>query len=331
MHLFWQVLNLAILISIIIFFLRKPLSRYLGKRSLDLRDNLREAYSADDQGLARLALVDAQIENLSLEIAEIKEKAKKDSQEQREKVLKEAEQEYQRLLSKAQEDIEHEFKESQKRIKAFTVDKAINYAEQQIVKDLSEELHNRLIEDYIERLSLRYASGLIKAASAQRQLSDMRFQIERFLKLMVHHPLFHHPEVKRILLDQSISPLDKQRILDSIFKRLDLGDLVKNFLLLLIRKGRMEQLHKIFLSSKEEIDSQDGAITAEVTAARGLSSSQQERLRTKLSELTGCPIKLDLKVSPEIIGGTITKIGSVIYDGSIKHQLQRLKKSIIEE
>jgi len=331
MQIFWQILNLAILIAMAVFLLKKPLTRFLAKRSLRLRDNLREAYNHKDQSLARLSLLDAQIEYLSREIAEIKEKAKKDALQQREKILKEAQKEYRNLLSAAQQDIEQQFKESQKRLKAYAVDNAINYAEEEIAERLSEELHNRLIEDYIERLSLRYASGLIAAASSQRQLSEVRYQIDRFLKLLVNHPLFHHPEIKRLLLDQSLNPIEKESILKSVFKRLDLSDLVRNFLLLLIRKGRFEQINEIFLSSQEEIENQAGAVTAEVTAARELSSNQQEKLKTKLSELIGYPIKLKLKVSPDIIGGAISKIGSVIYDGSIKQQLQKLRQNIIEE
>jgi F-type H+-transporting ATPase subunit b len=155
MHIVWQILNIALLGAALVFFLRKPLAKLLARRSQRIRDSLREVYSAREETLARLALVDAQIKALAREVEEIKNKARKEVDEQRERLLKEAEQECQSLNRSSQQYIERKIDESQKRLKAYAIEKAISCAEEKIALELSEDFHNKLIDAYIKQLSKR--------------------------------------------------------------------------------------------------------------------------------------------------------------------------------
>jgi F-type H+-transporting ATPase subunit delta len=174
-------------------------------------------------------------------------------------------------------------------------------------------------------VSLRYARGLIKASKARNEEEDVKLQIARLLKL-----LSDYPNLKDLLLSHTVNPFAKQDIIESLSKDLDLTEITKNFIFLLIRKGRIDQIEDIFSIYQDELDYQAGIRTAEVTVAKVLTESQKEQLKKKLSRMTGYKIKLKIDISQEIIGGVIVKIGSVIYDGSLKQQLQKLKKRIYE-
>jgi F-type H+-transporting ATPase subunit delta len=70
-------------------------------------------------------------------------------------------------------------------------------------------------------------------------------------------------------------------------------------------------------------------VTAEVTTAQPLAAAQQTALQTRLQQMTGKRVNLNFKIDPEIIGGVVTRIGSTVYDGSVKNQLQHLKEQMI--
>ena len=66
-----------------------------------------------------------------------------------------------------------------------------------------------------------------------------------------------------------------------------------------------------------------------VATAQPLAASQQTALQTRLQQMTGKRVNLNFKIDPEIIGGVVTRIGSTVYDGSVKNQLQHLKEKMI--
>jgi F-type H+-transporting ATPase subunit b len=152
MQMFWKLANMGILVAALVFFLRKPLAKLLARRSQRLRDSLRDVYSAREETLARIALVDAQIKALNQEIEEIKHKTSREAEEQQKRILKEGEQECQSLIKSGQQYIERKLDESQKRLKVYAIEEAISYAQEKIIQQLSEDFHNKLIDAYIEQL-----------------------------------------------------------------------------------------------------------------------------------------------------------------------------------
>jgi F-type H+-transporting ATPase subunit delta len=174
-------------------------------------------------------------------------------------------------------------------------------------------------------VSLRYARGLIKASKDCNEEKNVASQSALLLNVLADYP-----DLKKLLLSRTINPLAKQAVTERLARKLELGDIIKNFIFLLIKKGRIAQIEDILLCYQNELDNQAGIRTAEVTVVKQLTARQQQKLKKKLSILTGYRIKLKINIFPDIIGGVIVKIGSVIYDGSLKQQLQTLKKRIYE-
>jgi F-type H+-transporting ATPase subunit delta len=70
-------------------------------------------------------------------------------------------------------------------------------------------------------------------------------------------------------------------------------------------------------------------VTAQVTTARPLPQDAQESLRAKLSQMTGRSVRLEFEVDESVIGGVVTRIGSTLYDGSVRGQLEQVKRKML--
>ena len=76
------------------------------------------------------------------------------------------------------------------------------------------------------------------------------------------------------------------------------------------------------------LDERAGMVAATVTTAREVPPPYQQKLHDKLAELTGKSVRIDFATDPEIIGGLVTRIGSTVYDGSVRSQLQQIKEKM---
>jgi len=173
------------------------------------------------------------------------------------------------------------------------------------------------------RIVRRYATALFNAAS-QAGLVD---QVESDLGL-VSYTFESNPA----LLESIVSPLipghTKREIVRSIFEG-KLQGVTLDYIYLLIDKHREQAVlwtEEIYVLLADEAR---GMITADVTTAVELDSSEQTRLTSKLSELTGKKVNINLTVAPAIIAGVIVKIGDRVIDGSIREQLEALREKLL--
>ena len=104
-----------------------------------------------------------------------------------------------------------------------------------------------------------------------------------------------------------------------------------NLLRTLLRHYRLHHLAAVYEQFQREINERRGMVRAEVTTASSVSRAEQDALSTRLREMTGKQVQLEFKTDPELIGGIVTRIGSVIYDGSVRTQLQAVKQRLKQE
>jgi F-type H+-transporting ATPase subunit delta len=98
---------------------------------------------------------------------------------------------------------------------------------------------------------------------------------------------------------------------------------------LLLRNGRLVDLTSINDRFAIVLEERSGSVVANVSSARELNDSQRNELKANLERLTGKQIKLDFNIDPSLIGGVVTRVGSTIYDSSVKTQLENLKEELI--
>jgi F-type H+-transporting ATPase subunit delta len=170
----------------------------------------------------------------------------------------------------------------------------------------------------------RYARALADIITERDEIHEITAELERFADLISQH------EQLRSVFASPVVPLENKRgVLDQLLSRLKFRQTSNNFLRLLLANSRLHDLDLILTSLSLELDSRSNVVSAEVTTAREISEREKVMMRDKLKAATGKEVRLQFRTDPKIIGGVVTRIGSLIYDGSIRNQLAQMKHRLI--
>ena len=101
--------------------------------------------------------------------------------------------------------------------------------------------------------------------------------------------------------------------------------------MLLLDKGRIASLPDIARAHRGLVDEHAGRIRATVTSARPLDPVLETRLKTALEKQSGKTVILEKREDPSIVGGLITQLGDIIYDGSVRTQLLEMREQLLSE
>ena len=124
----------------------------------------------------------------------------------------------------------------------------------------------------------------------------------------------------------SISAEQKRAVLDGIAKKTAVSRPVRNFVAVLIDKGRIRFLNEIVEQFARELNARLGFADATITTARELNPDERASLERNLARVTGKSIRAQYTHDGAILGGAIARVGSTVYDGSVKGQLERMKQ-----
>jgi F-type H+-transporting ATPase subunit delta len=122
----------------------------------------------------------------------------------------------------------------------------------------------------------------------------------------------------------------KLRLLDAIVGRLATTKEVRNFLAVLIDKGRMALLPEMAEQFKVEINERLGFADAEVTSARELGADERAALEQQISAVTGKKVHARYRRDESLLGGVRVKVGSTVYDGSVRGELERMRTALAQ-
>jgi len=151
-------------------------------------------------------------------------------------------------------------------------------------------------------------------------------QLQEFLSL-----LNEQPDARRFLENPTTAGDRRKRLLKEIFDALSLDRRVANFIGILVDRDRLPVLEEIIEAYQKLLDDRLGILRARVTAAHSLNAFEQRDLVARLERATGKQIRMEVAVDPSLIGGVIAQVGSTIYDGSVRRQLQAFKSRLVEE
>jgi F-type H+-transporting ATPase subunit delta len=138
-------------------------------------------------------------------------------------------------------------------------------------------------------------------------------------------------ELSAFFPNSGISQADKLKVLNAIISRLGPSQTTTNLLRLLLKHHRMQSIWLVYEEFEKEINKRRGIVPAEITTAGPVEASERELIIGRLKAVTGKQVQANFKVDPELIGGAITRIGSVVYDGSIRTQLETMKQVMIAD
>ena len=174
-------------------------------------------------------------------------------------------------------------------------------------------------------LSLRYAhafasvasSSHLDAAAAQQQLADFS------ATLAGSH------ELREVLMNPSITTEQKLKVLDAIAGRIGMFPQVRNFLAVIMDHQRLSELDEILAEYHAVADEQSNMTEAEITSARPLNDQDRAEFEAQVEKLAGGRVRTTYRQDATLLGGAVVRIGSTVYDGSIRAQLQQLKQKLV--
>ncbi len=173
--------------------------------------------------------------------------------------------------------------------------------------------------------SRRYATALLSAAEEGNFLD----QIVEELKL-ISDVLHNSRDLVHILRSPVVKGDKKIHILEEIFKG-HVGDKMFLFLNLVAKKKRAGLLPEIIDEFQILIDEKRGVINVDVTSAVELSDEQTNDLVSRLVAFTGKKVRLKLLINEAFIAGISVKIGDTIFDGTVSHQLHKLRQALVSQ
>lgn len=138
-------------------------------------------------------------------------------------------------------------------------------------------------------------------------------------------------ELRTALLTPAIQTSRKRAIVGTLLERMSISQLIRNFTFVVINHRRVTIMGEIREAFEQVLDERVGVVRAQVSSAAPLDEDRNAALETELSKLTGKRIRMQFVVDPELIGGVLARIGSTLYDGSIRGHIQELRRKLVEE
>jgi F-type H+-transporting ATPase subunit delta len=134
------------------------------------------------------------------------------------------------------------------------------------------------------------------------------------------------PELRGFLRNPQVDPRTKRAALENLLSGAD--ELLRNFLLVLVDKGRAGQLEEIAREFERLAAEQEGIVRAELTTAVELSDAEAKKLLGQIEQASGQKVEATRSVDPELIGGMILQVGSRRLDASVRGRLERLRREL---
>ena len=173
----------------------------------------------------------------------------------------------------------------------------------------------------------RYARALVDAVADMKLDGAAVLAQLRSLRDLVKSS----DELRRVWENPAIPADQKRALLDAIVARENVVKPVRNFVAVLIDNRRIAALPEIAKQVELEMDRRLGLAEAEVTSARELSPEERRDLEVQMELLTGKKVRAHYATDGTLLGGAVVRLGSTIYDGSVRGQLEKMKEQLSAE
>jgi F-type H+-transporting ATPase subunit delta len=170
----------------------------------------------------------------------------------------------------------------------------------------------------------RYASAFLDVITAEHlDTAAIDRQFSDFLAT-----LSGSADLREFFANPAIPAVQKVSFLDKLNAKMLLQKELRNLLAVLINNGRINSVAEVAAAYRKLLQDQLGIRQAEITTARELDPAERESLLAGVGKLAGARIEASFKLDKSILGGTVVRIGSTVYDGSVRGRLDRLKESL---
>jgi F-type H+-transporting ATPase subunit delta len=135
-------------------------------------------------------------------------------------------------------------------------------------------------------------------------------------------------ELRRVWENPAVPADQKRGLLDAIVERAGIDRQVRNLIAVLIDHRRLPFLPRIIEQLEKELDARLGFTEAQISSTRELADAEKRTLEAQIAKTTGKKVRASYGLDKSLLGGAVVRIGSTIYDGSVKGQLEKIKEAI---
>ncbi|MCM3871288.1 MAG: ATP synthase F1 subunit delta [Pyrinomonadaceae bacterium] len=171
-----------------------------------------------------------------------------------------------------------------------------------------------------QTVARRYAAALadvLVAGESSREIQDELIAWESMVQSA--------GQLQQVFGNPTVAYEQKRGLLEELIKRTKVQRPTANFLRILLKNQRLTELGEINKRLEQVLDERSGVVAAQVTTARPVSEEIKKSLNGRLAAITGKNVRLSFAIDETLIGGMVTRVGSTVYDGSIRNQLRELQ------
>ncbi len=174
-----------------------------------------------------------------------------------------------------------------------------------------------------QTVARRYASALADVVIERGEEKEVQAELATWARMISEN---------RSLLEAFSNPTiayeQKGKVLNELITRSKVRSTTANFLRILLKNQRLAELPQVNSRLAQVLDERAGVVSARIVSARPVSEKNKALLEDRLAGLTGKKPKLSFEIDESLLGGVVTRIGSTIYDGSVRNQLRRLREEL---
>lgn len=178
----------------------------------------------------------------------------------------------------------------------------------------------------MQAIARRYAVALADVVTARGEAREVQEELSAWEEMTRANS-----QLLEIFRNPTVPYEQKRRVVGALIERTRLRPTTANFIQVLLQNQRLADLSEINQNFAQELNRRSGTVSAQITTARPVPPPAQEALRVQLAELTQSNMRLQFEVDENLIGGIVTRIGSTIYDGSVRNQLEQIKHRMAGE
>ena len=175
-----------------------------------------------------------------------------------------------------------------------------------------------------ETVARRYASALADVVTKSGDIETVKAELKSWEEMMTSNT-----DLYDAFANPAIGHGKKENLLEGLIQRAKPTKTTSNFLRVLLQNGRITDLADINGRLDSVLEERGGTVHGRVISAHPLSEADKAELKANLEKTTGKQVRLDFEIDKELIGGVVTRIGSTVYDGSVRTQLENLREKLV--
>ncbi len=137
------------------------------------------------------------------------------------------------------------------------------------------------------------------------------------------------PAMRKLFASPVFTPENKKAVINELAKKLKLQQTTKRFMEYLAESGRIRYVGHVYDAFLELLAERQNRAAVQLTTAAAITKRDLTEIKKKLEDLTGKQVDIDVQVDADLIGGAKAKIGSLIYDGTIKNQIDKMRNRLL--